>query len=380
MGIADVRETISSCKHCFMCRHACPTFLTTKLDSHTPRGYALLLAEIEAGKIGWSDAVVDRFYQCTQCGVCREDCAYHWPEDELVRNAREDIVGSGSAPQRILKIARDFIERGYPENGAPRIEPEMFGKSGADVLYYSGWTARAFYPAVVKSTGQLLTKLGENWTMLEKEIDTGISLFELGFTREARAQAAALRDEINRIRPRRIVTGCAHSFRAFTFLWKEMGLELDAGIEILHTSQLLARVIDRAGIDAAGARVEGPVGYHDPCHLARHAGVLEEPRRVIRMLTGKDPVELFHDRRQAECCGAGSVMFLSDPDISLKMAERRLSGARDEGIRTLVTACPNCRTVFERAAEKYGIDIGLVDIVELFMPEKVVTGRKGGSE
>ena len=61
-------------------------------------------------------------------------------------------------------------------------------------------------------------------------------------------------------------------------------------------------------------------------------------------------------------------------------AGRRLSGARDEGIRTLVTACPNCRTVFERAAEKYGIDIGLVDIVELFMPEKVVTGRKGGSE
>ena len=38
-----------------MCRHACPTFLATKLDSHTPRGYALLLAEIEAGKIGWTE-------------------------------------------------------------------------------------------------------------------------------------------------------------------------------------------------------------------------------------------------------------------------------------------------------------------------------------
>ena len=98
------------------------------------------------------------------------------------------------------------------------------------------------------------------------------------------------------------------------------------------------------------------------------------------MLTGNDPVELFHDRRQAECCGAGSVMFLSDPDISLKMAERRLSGARDEGIRTLVTACPNCRTVFERAAEQSGIDIKLVDIVELLMPAKVVTDRKGGGE
>jgi Fe-S oxidoreductase len=371
MGIADIRETISSCKHCFMCRHACPTFLATKLDSHTPRGYALLLAEIEAGKIGWSNAVVDRFYQCTQCGVCREDCAYHWPEDELVRNAREEIVGSGSAPERVLKIARDFIERGYPENGAPpRIEREMLGKAGADVLFYSGWSARAFYPAVVKLTGQLLTKLGENWTMLKRETDTGISLFELGFTQEAHTQAAALRDEISRIKPRRIVTGCAHSYRAFTLLWKNMGLELDHGIEILHTSQLLDRSIDRGAVTGGNAPIEGPVGYHDPCHLARHAGVLEEPRRVIRALTGKDPVELFHDRRQAECCGAGSVMFLSDPDISLKIAGRRLSDALDEGIKTLVTACPNCRIIFERAAEKSGIDIRLVDIVELLIPRQ----------
>jgi heterodisulfide reductase subunit D len=371
MGIADIRETISSCKHCFMCRHACPTFLATKLDSHTPRGYALLLAEIEAGKIGWSGAVVDRFYQCTQCGVCREDCAYHWPEDELVRNAREDIVRSGSAPERVLKIARELIDNGSPvDGGPPQIEKVTFGKAGTDILYYCGWSAGAFYPALVQSTGLLLTRLGEDWTMLKRETDTGISLFELGFTQEAHTQAAALRDEIMRIGPRRIVTGCAHSYRAFKFLWKDMGLELDPGIEILHTSQLLARSIDRGAITEGNTAIEGPVGYHDPCHLARHAGVLEEPRRVIRALTGKDPVELFHDRRQAECCGAGSVMFLSDPEISLKIAEQRLSGALDEGIKTLVTACPNCRIVFERAAEHFDIDIRLVDIVELLMPRQ----------
>jgi heterodisulfide reductase subunit D len=368
MGIADIRETISSCKHCFMCRHACPTFLATKLDSHTPRGYALLLAEIEAGKLGWSDAVVDRFYQCTQCGVCREDCAYHWPEDGLVRNAREDIVGSGSAPERVLKIARNLIDSGSPVDAAPPvIENVSVGKAGAGTLYYSGWSARAFYPAVVQSTGLLLNRLGEDWTMLERETDTGVSLFELGFTREAHAQATALRDEIMRIKPRRIVTGCAHGYRAFTFLWKGMGVELDPGIEIMHTSQLLSRSVDRGAITEGGTPIEGPIGYHDPCHLARNAGVFMEPRRVIKALTGKDPIELFHNRQQAECCGAGSVMFLSDPDISLKIAERRLSGALDEGIKTLVTACPNCRILFERAAERSGIGVRMVDIVELMV-------------
>ena len=35
MGIDHVREVIKNCRFCFMCRHACPTFLATKLDSHT---------------------------------------------------------------------------------------------------------------------------------------------------------------------------------------------------------------------------------------------------------------------------------------------------------------------------------------------------------
>ncbi len=368
MGIADIRETIASCKHCFMCRHACPTFLATKLDSHTPRGYALLLAEIEAGKIGWSDAVVERFYQCSQCGLCREDCAYHWPEDELVRNAREDIVNGGAAPERVNEIAQGFIDRGYPENGnAPRqIDGAVFGKANPEILYYSGWSTRVYQPAVAKSMGVILSKLGADWSMMEHEIDTGVSLFELGFAEAARAQAATLRDQIARMGPRQIITGCAHGYRAFRHQWKQMGVELAADIEILHTTEFLSRIIDRGALTVTESAVEGPVGYHDPCHLARHEGVLEEPRKVIEALTGKAPVELFHNRRQAECCGAGSIMFRSDPDISLKIAGRRLSHAREEGVRTLVTACPNCRTIFGRAAETFDIDINLVDIVELF--------------
>jgi Fe-S oxidoreductase len=368
MGIADIRETIASCKHCFMCRHACPTFLATKLDSHTPRGYALLLAEIESGKIGWSDAVVERFYQCTQCGLCREDCAYHWPEDELVRNAREDIVKDDAAPVRVNEIARGFIDRGYPESGntLPQINGAVFGKANAEILYYSGWSTRMFQPAVAQSMVLLLSKLGADWTMMEHEMDTGISLFELGFTSEAHTQATMLRDQIANMKPRQIITGCAHSYRAFRHQWKEMGVELGADIEILHTTEFLSRIIDRGALTVRESAVEGPVGYHDPCQLARHEGVLEEPRNVIKALTGRDPVELFHDRRQAECCGAGSIMFLSDPDISLKIAARRLSLAREDGVRTLVTACPNCRTIFGRAAEKFDININLVDIAELF--------------
>jgi glycolate oxidase len=366
MGIADIRQTIASCKHCFMCRHACPTFLATKLDSHTPRGYALLLAEIDAGKADWSDSIVDRFYQCSQCGLCREDCAYHWPEDELVRNAREEIVAAGRAPGRVRELARAFIERGHPENGGPsRPDGDAAGKPNAGVLYYAGWSTRAYQPTVMGAVGAIMTKLGEDWTTMQNETDTGLSLFELGFTKEAAQQAEALRDTIASMNPRRIVTGCPHSLWAFRELYGRLGVTMPAGVEVLHIAEFLVDKIEEGALKPSGRPNLGRVAYHDPCRLGRSLGVFDAPRALIGAIGGDRPIELFHSGAAAECCGAGSVMFLSDPEVSLKVARRRLAGAVEEGVDTLVTACPNCKEMLGRAAAGMDAKIAVIDVAEM---------------
>jgi Fe-S oxidoreductase len=366
MGIADIKETIESCKHCFMCRHACPTFLATKLDSHTPRGYALLLAEVAAGKAQWSDAIVDRFYQCSQCGLCREDCAYHWPEDELVRNAREEIVGSGRTPARVEQIARAFIERGHPENGGPLpAGPGFSERAGAAILHYAGWSATAYQPAAVDAVRALMTRLGADWTAMADETDTGISLFELGFTKEAARQATALRDRIAGLNPRRVVTGCPHSLWAFRELYGKLGVEGPSGVEFLHVSEFLMEAVTEGTLKPANRPDRGRIAYHDPCRLGRSLGVYDAPRRLIEAVTGTGPVELFHSGAAAECCGAGSVMFLSDPEVSLRVARKRIEAAADEGVETLVTACPNCALLLGRAAADVESRIAVLDIAEL---------------
>ncbi len=368
MSVAQIQETIQSCKHCFMCRHACPTFLATKLDSHTPRGYALLLAEIEEGKAAWSESIVDRFYQCSQCGLCREDCAYHWPEDELVRAAREEIVAAGHAPARVRAVREKFVAQGCFERGEmpEGIDPGVIGKKNHRILYYSGWSARAYQPGIIAATARIMRRAGADWGMLADEIDTGMTLFELGYSAEARDQATRLRAEIERIGPREVVTGCAHAYRAFTEQWERLGVALPSGTTVLHVSQFLARLIEDGPVAPAQTLKGRTVGYHDPCHLGRNSGVYDEPRKVIARLTGKEPVELFHSREGAECCGAGSAMFLTDGGIAEQVARERLAGAREQGVEVLVTACPNCKTGFERAAKRYGIGIEILDIAELF--------------
>ena len=373
MGIQEIRETTESCKHCFMCRHACPTFLTTKLDSHTPRGYALLLSEIDHGYQSWTTAIIDRFYQCSMCGLCREDCAYHWAEDEVVRNAREEIVAGGRAPARVKTIAASLTAHGTPYGqAASSWSPSSCvpDRRGAEVLYFAGCAARHVHPEIPRAVEKVLNALGADWTVLKDEGCCGAPLFELGYTSEAVAAARQLAARVSHLRPRLVVTGCAHCFRAFKELYpaREAGLAKD--LQILHVSQYLSLRLREgalktaAGAAGAAARL-APVFYHDPCQLGRKMREYDASRDLIEGITGSAPRELFHTREKAECCGAGSAMVLTDPDLTARVSRKRLETLREIGPATLITACQNCKTAFSSALAGDGDRVRVLDIAEM---------------
>lgn len=367
MNMEQIKETIQSCKYCFMCRHACPTFLATKLDSHTPRGYALLRAEIDAGTLSWTESVVDRFYQCSQCGLCREDCAYHWQEDELVRQAREEIVQANAVPERVKKAVDELSARddaGKDTLSKLSIPKDAIGKKNPEILFLSGATARLETPEVLESAASLMTAAGSDWGVLEREPSAAAGLFELGYVDEAKTEAMNFVDAIKEISPKIVVTACAHHYRAMTEYFPRLDVSMPEKIEVLHFTEYLERLIENGNLKLKKVDASSSVGYHDPCHLGRNSGILDAPRNIIEAATGKPPVELFHSREAAECCGAGAGMFLTDPDISLLVAADRLSGAVSDGVETLITACPNCTASFRRAAEAHGLSITVTDIGE----------------
>jgi len=373
MDMEQIKETIQSCKHCFMCRHACPTFLATKLDSHTPRGYALLRAEIDAGKLTWTESVVDRFYQCSQCGLCREDCEYHWREDELVRQAREEIIKAGAAPERVKKATDELISRdntGQKNLSKLSIPKDAVDKQNPGILFLSGATARIETPEVLESAASLMTAAGSDWGVLEREPSAAAGLFELGYVEEAKKEANNLVDAITKTSPKVVVIGCAHQYRAVTHYFSRLSVELPANIELLHFTEYLERMIEGGKLKVKKVDASSSIGYHDPCHLGRNSGILDAPRKVIKAATGSLPVELFHSGKAAECCGAGAGMFLTDPDITEVVAVDRLSGAVADGVETLITACPNCTASFRGAAKARGLSITIRDIGE-FLAERI---------
>ena len=367
MGIDHVREVIKNCRFCFMCRHACPTFLATKLDSHTPRGYALMLSEISAGIRGWTDDFVKKFYQCSQCGLCREDCAFHWPEDELVRHAREDIVEKNREPQKVKNVLQSIQVTGSPfgNDSGYKLNSRSENQHHPEVVYFSGCSTRSYHPEIISATENLLEHCGVNWMRMENEECCGIPLYDLGYTQEAKRQAKKTYDKLVAIHPKIILTGCPHCLRNFREIYPNWQLSFPKDIQILHVSQFLQeKILDRSLIFHHKVSLKS-VSYHDPCQLGRKLGIFDEPRFVVRDIVGQAPTELFHSREKAECCGAGSIQFFIDLELSQKIAKVRMNRVLEEKSQVLITACQNCKTVFQSFIEKEFPSMQVMDIIEL---------------
>ncbi len=53
------------------------------------------------------------------------------------------------------------------------------------------------------------------------------------------------------------------------------------------------------------------VTYHDPCRLARQAGIMDAPRTLIESIPGIMLKEMEHNRENALCCGTSAWMGCS---------------------------------------------------------------------
>lgn len=350
------KETLKMCRCCFMCRHACPVFLTTKLDSNTPRGYALMLSRIDEGIVPMTDSVVDKLYECAQCGLCKMLCAFHWEEDEVVRAGREKVAASGRIPKNV-KDALAVIEAG---NTLPVQDKKTIGKKSAGVLYYGGREA-AGNSELLASVEKILKAAGVDYAVLKEEYQTGAELYELGLTGDAKTAAKKLADALNASGAKRIVTSCAHAYKAFTVMYPKFGIKIKPQVQ--HMSEYIEELIEAGQLMVKQQAGTNAYAYHDPCQLGKGCGVYGAPRMVIEAVTGKAPQELFHAREEAECCGAGSAMYLTNYDLSLQVARRRVQGAMEDGADVLVTACPNCYKIFD--------ECGTLTVIPL---EKLVAG------
>ena len=168
---------------------------------------------------------------------------------------------------------------------------------------------------------------------------------------------------LNRYGVRKIVTSCPHCLNALKCEYPQFG----GRYEVLHHSVLLDDLLRRGAIRLEPGAGSAPVGYHDPCYLARYHGVVDPPRTVLTVASGSPPRELEHHRAHGLCCGGGGGGMWLEDRTGARPALARAREAAAAGVATLAAACPFCLTMLGDGMKELGAGIEVKDLAEIVL-------------
>jgi Fe-S oxidoreductase len=125
---------------------------------------------------------------------------------------------------------------------------------------------------------------------------------------------------------------------------------------------LLGRLVREGKLKAREAM---SVTLHDSCYLARHNGIVDEPREA---LAGLDLREMKRSGRWTFCCGGGGGNYWYEVKRVKRESVQRIEEAISTGAEVVVSECPFCLAMLEDAARVMGLEgrLKVKDISELF--------------
>ena len=342
----DLRS-INRCVRCGTCRSVCPVFEESGWESANTRGRILVMKGLANG-LEADKEVQDSLNTCTTCGICTEKCPAGINPPQMVEEARRELAASGIMTAEQSDLSRRIYGSGNTFGERTRrlawLSDRSRLESKSDYVYFVGCMNSYRYTETAMNSFALLSKFGV--TMLPDEQCCGSPLLRIGFS-AARLVDANVR-QMKQIGARTIITGCAGCYTTLKNSYP-------ADIRVQSIPEFLAEHISELDIKPLPIKVT----YHDPCHLGRHNRIFEQPRRVIEAVCGL--LEMKAARENARCCGGGGGVRSGYPDLSLRMAKRRLLDV-PEGVDYIVTSCPLCiRNLRDAGAGEKVID--LVDLV-----------------
>ena len=136
--------------------------------------------------------------------------------------------------------------------------------------------------------------------------------------------------------------------------------------EVLAASEFVGREISAGRLVLVPGDAGRKVTYHDACKVARHGGVIDEPRMALQAL-GVDFRESAPTAELNWCCGGGAGTFLINRAEPLRHKAWQIKRAQIDatGADTVVLSCASCRLNFMAGAEVDQSPLRIESLIEL---------------
>ncbi|MDR1777846.1 MAG: (Fe-S)-binding protein [Desulfovibrio sp.] len=360
------------CTQCGECLNVCPVYQQYKREQYSPKGKRILMEPIDNGDspLPW-ERVKFLSRLCAGCGRCKDVCARKLSTADLLADVRSthphwtqymwELWISHMGPfwpalGFFASLTPDAVTPGplrsslamakalpAPKEGKPWVVLKKNPAVTVDptpVVVFAGCTANNARPLWRAKTEKLLKAWG--YTALDSSsfVCCGGTLHHAGQYKAMHAMQeknTAVWKELGRPRIAAFCASCHHSLAEYAekvlqgedaALWKK---------SLTPLSTLLA-----------GAQAEitpdkpAEYGYHHPCHWGAN-GDRDQPFLADIVPGLKKGADV--------CCGMGGVLKMTDPDLSMRMADACLASFPSSA-RDILTGCSGCAMQLSAAAPK----------------------------
>ena len=377
------------CIRCGACANVCPVFISAS---------GFVFGKIYTGPIGVVLTAITEGIEeaskiaelCLGCKRCEEMCPAGVPLSDLILEIKRRNKKAKGIPVKeklffftlrsykttkklwektkpIYNFATPILKRLHPalkERKLPSFPKKSFSELAKDflkecsekkfadwVIFYPGCLVEFLYPELGMSLLKLLYKAGIGVRLPDTWVCCGAPAYYSGDLKtpfkNLLTNLKALSLLFEKLGNTKILSLCP----TCTVMLKktpELFLKVERRKKDLLLAETLASSVEDAVVFFHNLYRQGKlklektfmkrVTYHDPCHLRRGLGIVEEPRELIRIFSR----EFIEMGEPAECCGlAGSYAF-KHPEIEERIFARRLKEFKKTGAEVLLTSCPAC--------------------------------------
>jgi Fe-S oxidoreductase len=386
---------LEACVNCGYCSEACHFFQSTQDPKYSPSRKLDLLRRVHARETSafapikrlytpditiddlkeWQELVYD---SCTECGRCSMICPMGVNTARGVNVMREALFEAGMAPLELTAVAQEQAGRGTVFGVGPtelKQTIEALRAQGiaipldepqADVMLVTTVIDVLLYQDALAATARILNHLGLKWTLRSAGFEAANFGLLSGSEALQKAATQKLVDEALAIGAKTVILPeCGHAYPALRWDGRlQNGQPLP--FEVLATSEFVGREVSSGRLTLTPGDASRKITYHDACKLARHGGVMDEPRAALAAL-GMDLIETTPTAEQNWCCGGGAGVFLINRAEGLrhKAWEIKREQVDATGADTVVVSCGSCRLNFMAGAEKVQWATKIESVVEM---------------
>jgi len=361
------------------------------------------------------------FFQCTECRRCSVFCPYGIDTAEVTMIGREllNLVGLNInwVIEPVANCFRTGNHLGIPPHGLVDMWEFMnddikditgihidlpINKKGAEILFVTPSGDYFADPGTYTCMGYMMLfhELGLDYTWSTYASEGGN--FGLFTSHEMiKRLNAKIYAEAKRLKVKWILGGeCGHMWRVMHQYMETMNgpadfleepvspftgtkFENSKQTKMVHITEFTSELIKHNKLKLDPSRNDRyRVTFHDSCNPARAAGLLEEPRYVIRNVCNnffEMPENTI--REQTYCCGGGAGLG-NDENMEMRMRggfprANALRHVRDKhGVNRLLCMCAIDRATLSTLAEYWAPEVDVGGIHELVANALIMKGEK----